>query len=828
MSKSGYFSGQVRDIIWENPSNNFYVMRMMLDKEGRPSFEVDKPKDAKERVTGLEQFEALMEESGAAAEVRGTVSGIDVHIGTWFGFKGQWKDHPKYGRQIHILQAPIIEGEWTAEVVASMVSGGQVSPTVAKMLYEHFGEELPQKIDDVEALQDVPGVTPMFAMTIQERWRSVKATYKSLDFLQDLSLPKHTIRRIWTTFGDEADRVLTENPWELVRVPGISFKQADAVADRLGIEKGGVNRARGALLYATKGAKSNGHVYVPTKYIKGMMSEHVSGCSAEDIVGAIKSCHKDGILIVDSKTNPNSRALYEPWFYRIENRSAALLAERMSTARFEGKDADFHSGRLAEVGDTASDALANGKDMREVALAAIRDWGKTSNLSLGPEQEQGVLNALVEPVSIITGLPGTGKTTSVKGLVQILQDIGAMFVMVSPTGIAAKRLTAVTGAEAQTIHRAFGARGIQDRKQKSSYVGVIKSKASDLTDGSETAWEYGRGRPYPAEVCIIDESSMVDQHLLYRILSCTDTRCRIVFIGDAQQLPSVGAGNVLRDLIASKRIPMVSLTRIYRQDSASDIVVSAHKIVAGEVPSSPFQDSKDFMFKRIPKEAAIQTALVEIVAKLYERRTNFQVLSPRHVGDHVGVTVLNQVIRERINPKSPGVPEARIGSWMMREGDRIMVVKNNYDLNVFNGDTGKVQRINVGDNKVLVKIHGPPAQQVELSFKEVGMFLRLAYCVTVHKMQGLEADVIVIPWVKSFRRQLQRNLLYTAVTRAREKVIMLGHKEAFVTAVHNNREDSRNTLLVERLINMMDNPEAREEIISGIVPVEDDEDDLFA
>ena len=801
------------DVIWDNPANGFYILKMALDEKGGPKAPVKEEGDLDLDAT-LDSFEEMV----MSTTVKGTISGIDVGIGTWFGFDAKWVTSTKYGRQLQIDRAPVVEGKWTPEVVASMLPGPTVGPFTARLLLSHFGDKLMDVLDDVEKLQECPGITPLQALSVQERWQSLVATYKAIDFLQELDLPKHVIRRIWAMFGDEADKILTKNPWELVRVNGITFEQADKVAKKLGLPDDSPDRVRGAILYSCRAARNDGHLFLSTGNLRNRLASYMS-TDAAVIAKALGTCMKDETLVLDRKTRPQLTAVYEPWFHAMERMSAALMAQRLKTARIQGEYTKPYTGWLARNGDKSEAAFKKDpEDLMGVAVAALQDWQESSHLVLGDDQVQGVLNAITEPVSIITGLPGTGKTTSVKGLVRILQEAGIEFLLISPTGIAAKRLSSVSGAEAQTIHRAFGAKGITDKDRKAGYVGVLGENDKAMTDGSEQLWSYGPGHYYPADVVIVDEASMVDQHLMFRILSCTAPSCRVVLIGDAAQLPSVGPGNVLRVLGTSEHIPKVSLTKIYRQDEASDIIVGAHTIHDGDVPTFIFGDSKDFRFIEIRKEAEIQAYLIKVIESLYAKRRNFQCLSPKH-GDALGVTTLNQIIRERLNPAAQSRAETRVGSWTMREGDRVMVAKNNYEKMIFNGDTGKIQKIVHRDKKVVIKIHGPPVMQIELTFGEVAKFLRLAYCVTIHKMQGLEADIIVMPFVKGFWRQLQRNLLYTAVTRARKKVIMIGQREALVRAVQNDTENHRNTLLVERIDNFIKNPGEMEALVEELSSV---------
>ena len=358
----------------------------------------------------------------------------------------------------------------------------------------------------------------------------------------------------------------------------------------------------------------------------------------------------------------------------------------------------------------------------------------------------------------------------------------------------------MTGAKAYTIHRAFDAKGVSDGSRESSYAGITGDSEVRVGGFDENgSWGYGGGNTHPAQVVIVDEASMLDQHLIWRVLTCTAEYCRIVFVGDAAQLPSVGPGNVLRDLISCGKFPMVNLQKIFRQEGTSAIVYAAHSIFRGEVPECT--PPSDFALVQVAGEDQALAVLLQLAQKLYDARSNFQVLSPRHQGV-VGVTNLNVRIRELLNPPRPGLQEIRIGEEAVREDDRIMVVKNDYKLGVFNGDVGKVSKIDRRLKEVELKIFGVSPLYIKVPFKDVGQLIRLAYACTVHKSQGLEYDVIVMPLVDGFRQQLQRNLLYTAVTRAKKKVILVGTLTALASAVANDREDQRNTLFCDRLLHL--------------------------
>lgn len=708
-----YYSGRVTTVVYENDAQSFYILKMELDEN-------------KKRVT-----------------VRGNVPGLSVKTGTWFGFEGKWETHQTYGRQIVVSKAPVVQGTWDTETALKLLVGHGVGESLCQGLYDQFGDDLIDKLTDKEALQEAPAVTEFTALHIVSRWQAIRAMFQALDFLSALNLPKQRVDQIWAEFGGEAEAVLSEDPWSLVRIDGITFDQADEVARKLGLDMGSSKRLKGAALYACKLKRGMGHVYLTTGELISGIRAYVPEVTNADVAKTLKELHDAELLIIDNKTKPNITAIYEPWFYEVEKESAFLLADRVRTAGLDGEE-EYQSylGKLGTVGpNTLAVVERAGASLEDVASSAIEEWSSQSKMALSDHQLEGAVNAMMHPVSILTGLPGTGKTTTLRVVVKVLQDAGIPFLLVAPTGIAAKRLSSVTGAEASTIHRAFGAKGINGSEDReSTYAGIIGMSSGEIGgDGSNEFWGFSAVQPHPAKVVICDESSMVDQHLLFRLLTCTSKRCRLVFVGDAAQLPSVGPGNVLRDMISADLFPVVDLKEIFRQEEASDIVLAAHAIHSGVVPTFP-EKSKDFTFAEIQDETRIQDTLTVTVKKLYDKRVNFQVLSPRHSGQ-LGVTNLNVRIRDLLNPKTPGLREMRLGPETIREGDRIMVSKNNYKYEIFNGDVGKVVRLDEKAKQIEIKIWGPPTIHVRMSFKEAPAHLRMAYCVTVHKC--LHPDTMV-------------------------------------------------------------------------------------
>jgi len=804
-----YYSGRVNSVVFENTAQDFYVLRLVLDV-----------KDDDTTSTFA---------STRSVTVRGNVPGMSLKIGSWFGFEAKWERHPKYGDQLVITKAPVVKGKWTSETAVSMLTAHGVGERVCQRLVDHFGDDLVAVLDsgDEVRLHEAPGLTPFTAAHVSSRWGMVRAYFQTLEFLADAQVPKSRISQVWSHFGDEAKTILSQNPWALVEIDGITFPQADEVALRLGLDMNSPLRIRGAVLFACKNRRGMGHMFLSSGDMLDEVRGLVSHANAKDVAKALGYLHKHEALVIDRDTRPGTTAIYEPWSHYMENECARQVLDRLDTADPfapmpaipEGlKPGDKlaraldmttftpYTESLSRVGTRAEKKWkGDPDDLNGIAQAALDDWSAGSKIVLSKPQLEGALNALTAPVSILTGLPGTGKTTTLMAVVAVLKDAGVPFLLVAPTGIAAKRMSSMTNAPASTIHRAFKAKGWNTGEEReSTYVGIIGGPgAQDSSDGSGEEWEYGEEKPHPARVIICDESSMVDQHLMYRLLHCTSPRARLVFVGDAAQLPSVGPGNVLRDLISTGIFPTVALTEIYRQEETSDIVIAAHATHRGEIPECKAGKGSDFVFIETHDEDAILDILIRLVDKLYAKRKNFQVLSPRHAGT-LGVTNLNQRLREILNPKQPGLQEMRLGSEVVREDDRVMVIRNNYDKGIFNGDVGKVARLDRKAREVEIKLHGPPVVHVRLSFKDAPRHLRLAYTVTVHKSQGQEYDTIVLPLVKGFGHQLQRNLFYTAITRAKKQVVLIGHREAMVRAVMNNKEDVRNTLFQDRLLRQLE------------------------
>jgi len=773
-----YFSGQVHSVIYSNPDNAYYVLRMVLDTE----------KDAK----------GPFAESDITG-VAGNVAGMALSPGVWFGFEGKWVQHPKYGKQLQITQAPVFKGGWDTGTVTKLLIGHGVGTRLARTLGEFFGDKLATALVDPATLEKCPGTDAATAIYLVAVWQDIRAYHQAVKFLRDTGIPQASIVTVWKHFGEDAESILATCPWALVEVPGFTWRNCEEVAGRLKLPPTGPGRLQAAVLAVCKEQRGMGSLYIEGKALLRGVSQITGEADAAEIAKAIKAAAKAKKIVaerVDGKI-----VMYEPWWHYTEQESADRLAARVEA--WDGPRGKDHREAYAEALGAATPgaktALDAGKDLRAVAAAALAGWASTAHITLSDLQTEGALNALVAPVSILTGLPGTGKTQTVKAIMRVLQDAGVNCLLLAPTGIAAKRAAQLTGATAETIHRAFKAQHPGDgaTARESGYEGVkVANEGAPVTsDGSGQVWGYGGKHQHQADVVVVDEASMIDQALLFRVLDGTLPTTRLVFVGDHAQLPSVGPGHVLRELMASNCFPTVYLTEIYRQAGTSYIVEASHLIHKGEMPDT---SGNEFRLLEVADDHVALAKCMLIAEKLAAQGAEFQVISPRH-GGTVGVTNLNPHLRELLNPATPGRREQKIGAYSVREGDQVMVVRNDYKLGVFNGDVGHVSALRPPARELVLGLPGPPEVHITVPYTKVRSYLRLAYASTVHKNQGREVDIIVLLLSNTFGRQLQRNLLYTAVTRARKRVYIIGQHAALHRAILNDHEEGRNTLLAHRV-----------------------------
>lgn len=672
-----------------------------------------------------------------------------VRVGMPLCLIGEWGRHPKFGRQF-------VTYEWhtwfrTLEDIGRFLHEGVegfADFDVVRLIVGQFEsttyDVLSKDPAQVLALAE-PGTSLYSALErAVNGWAKVLSTGRLAPLLQDKTLTPQFLHAVFAKFGLEAADVILENPYRLLAIDGFTFPQADNLAARLGVPKDDARRVEGAVLWALRAEMQNGHLCASSGGITktflaitdaDSLMSFGSGEMYTKMLGAIDRLVERKEVVVDAGM------IYLPSMHMFERESAKKLAKFLSPSKLDVDLETFLSG-----------------------------YEKQQRIELSDMQKEAVRKLVKNHVLVLTGLPGTGKTTLIRAFVQMFRQIKISYALMAPTGIAAKRLAALAEADAATIHRSF------------------------RYDGS--SWYYGLGTKYPVDAVIVDEMSMVDQELFYRILDALHPSTLLILVGDDAQLPSVGPGNVLRELLSCPQIPNVRLTQIFRQTDTSEIVYASHKINGGSSPIPPERDpNSEFQFVNIEDEPTIASLIVDMAAKLKGRNANFQVISPKYEGA-VGVHNLNEKLRERLNP-STGQREWHQGLLHCREGDRLMVIQNNYQLNIYNGDMCKLTAIN--RDELVIRIHGVRTDSIETMVyipKNIASdLLRLAYAITVHKSQGSEFDTVVMPIVRSQGWMLQRNLLYTAVTRARKRVWLLGDPQAVQRAVNDAQVVQRNSSL---------------------------------
>ena len=697
-----------------------------------------------------------------------------IAVGEKLRITGDWTEHPVYGRQIKV-QSIEIEKPTTLSGIEKYLSSGMIrgiGPATAKLLIRAFGEEtLDVLYSQPEKLLDVPGIGQKRAQMIQESYAEQAQQREAMVFLQSYGVTPALAVKIYKRYGENVRQVITRNPYRLVEdVEGIGFKTADRIAASLGIEQSSEYRLSAGVKYtlseATAGA---GHCYLPRPEL-ALAARRLLGSDADSIDHTIDSLilsHDISAQILPCDSGEEVVALYLPSTYRAESEVAR---------------------RLREMIDAMPDSMAS--DL----TAQIDELERIEGLAFHSQQRQAIETAVTHGMTVITGGPGTGKTTIIKCIIKLLSVHGDV-ALAAPTGRAAKRMSEACGMEAKTLHRL-------------------------LEYGGEEG-DFARSEDNPLEIdtLIIDEMSMVDIFLMRSLLRALVPGTRLIMVGDADQLPSVGAGNVLRDILDSGVIPSVRLTEIFRQDEKSMIVYNAHRINRGESPRLNAKGS-DFFFERAvsPSDAAKR-----IVTLCSARLPGFlgldpvrqmQVLSPTKKGE-CGVWMLNQLLQAEFNPPASGKHERVRGDTTFREGDKVMQTRNNYQLKwkkdgaigiedgqgVFNGDIGFVTFIDPQEHVMEVQFDDERTATYEGGDVDD---LELAYCISVHKSQGSEFPVVIMPAVGGPPMLLTRNLFYTAVTRARRMVMIVGRENAIEQMIANVNTRRRYSALCWRLKQIMD------------------------
>jgi exodeoxyribonuclease V alpha subunit len=720
----------VERITFQNPENGFTVARLAPERrDGDTASSLDD-----ERLITLV----------------GTLP--DLQPGEAIAAHGWWRNDPKHGWQFQAAEyrttLPATVQGMKRYLGSGLVKG--IGPVNAGRIVDAFGETTFAVIDETpDRLTEVPGIGPVRAGRIASTWEEQRHIREVMTALQSYGLSTSLAVRIYKRFGNDSTRVITTEPYRLAReVWGIGFKTADTIARAVGIAVDAPERLQAGALHTLGQAADEGHTLLPRNALVTQAAE-LLGADAVLVASAIESLLATGDLVLAMRVGEDDPGIALVPFARAESGLASRLhalsgpGARASAARiFTGVDWSVAFGWLAD----------------------------RHRLQLVPEQESGVRMALTAPVAILTGGPGTGKTHTLRAVLTLARAKGLRCLLAAPTGRAAKRMEEATGWPASTLHRLL-----------------------ELRPGGQA----GRNAesPLEADLVVVDEVSMLDVLLANQLAKAVAPGTHLLLVGDPDQLPSVGAGNVLADLLQCEQFPVTRLTHVFRQGAGSGIALNARRINAGELPRFGGEISDCFFLSEDDPAQAAQL-VVDLVAQRLPTRYGFasgevQVLSPMHRGE-VGVTALNRRLQERLTPGREGIPEARAGGRVYRVGDRVLQLRNNYDLETFNGDLGTVREIDVVEQELIVALDD--GRLVRYPFASLHE-LTHAYAISVHKAQGAEFPAVVIPLLTSHAAILGRTLLYTAVTRAKHMMVIVGQRKALGLAVRDWRRSPRHTAL---------------------------------
>lgn len=728
---------------------------------------------------------------------------------------GWWKSHPTYGKQFQVENYKVLLPATIQGIKKYLGSGliKGIGPKTSSRIVDHFGLRTLEILEENPIrLVEVPSLGRKRADLIQKAWQEQKSIKEVMVFLQGLGISTGLAVRIYKKYGDDSIMIVKHQPYKLADdVFGIGFKTADKIAISLGIAGDSPERLKAALKFCLSEASEDGHVFLPREKLLEKSQAFLEEIELAQIEAAL-----DALQAENSVETERLHALESlPELTRPQHERSATpseeeewereMRETPSVYEFSLEDEDnFHSDpwempppaeakfeaiylppfHHAEMGiagglfrlrttPPSKDRLAN---FKTVSFEQVFDYlANKEELNLNERQREAVRLSLTEKVSVLTGGPGTGKTTSMRALLRIMAVKKKKVILAAPTGRAAKRLSEATGAPATTIHRLL-----------------------ELRPGGKPAFD--RDNPLDTDMVIVDEASMLDVLLINRLLQAIPNGAHFLLVGDTDQLPSVGAGNVLGDIVQSGVIPVVRLEHIFRQDATSAIISNAHLINDGQMPNWG-GSIRDFFFFNEDDTEKCAELLVDVVARRIPAKFGFdpikdvQVLAPMH-RTAAGVATLNQQLQETLNPPKDGKTERKMGGRVFRVGDKVMQLKNNYDKLVFNGDGGIITAIDNEDQFITIQLED--GQPVDYDFSELDE-LSLAYAVSVHKSQGSEYPVVVMPLVSSHFMMLQRNLVYTAVTRARKLVVLVGSRRALGMAVRNNKTSQRYSALAVRL-----------------------------
>ena len=689
--------------------------------------------------------------------------------GEMLELEGEYVNHSVYGNQLKVSAYRVKEPEDLVSIERYLGSGAikGIGQTMASRIVKKFREDTFRIIEEEpERLAEIKGISERKAMEIASQMEEKKDMRKSMIYLQKYGISTKLAAKIYQRYGMKVHQILEENPYRLADdIEGVGFRTADEIATRIGIHTDSDYRIRSGLFYILQQAVAEGHIYLPEELLL-RRAKVLLGIEIEDIEKYIMDLCMERKTVMKEKDG--KVIVYPAHYYYMELNTAKML-----------NDLDIDC-QMPE-------------DMMEKRLRAVEEKEK---IELDPLQHKAVIESIKHGLLILTGGPGTGKTTTINTMIQFFESEGLSILLAAPTGRAAKRMTEATGYEAQTIHRLLEVNG---NPEEESTGGFLRN----------------RENPLEADVIIIDEMSMVDLNLMHALLSAVVQGTRLILVGDVDQLPSVGPGSVLKDIISSERFHVVTLTKIFRQAGESDIIMNAHKINAGE-PVELNKKSRDFFFVKCDEADTIIGGIIALIQRklpqyVQAHPNEIQVMTPTRKG-LLGVERMNVILQKYLNPADEKKTEREINGRLFREGDKVMQIKNNYQLEweictrfgltvdkgmgVFNGDMGVISEIN--EYKETVEVEYDEGRKVKYGFDMVDE-LELAYAITVHKSQGSEYPAVILPLLPGPKLLYNRNLLYTAVTRAKKCLTIIGSDTTFQEMIRNKSEQERYTSLAERI-----------------------------